>query len=99
MPHAEGSSLITTMVLVLKIYLLTWERERAQVEGGAEGEGQWESQADYLLSVEPDGGLDPTPWDHDLSWNQESDSTNAGALLYNNVKKTELKMWSRFGRI
>ena len=34
-----------------------FEREREQVRGGSEGER--ESQADSLLSVEPNIGLDP----------------------------------------
>ena len=40
--------------------------------GGAEGEGERESQADFLLSVEPHTGSISQPWDQDLSQNQES---------------------------
>ena len=39
----------------------------------AEEDGERESQADYLLSVDPNAGLDSTTLDHDLTWNQESD--------------------------
>ena len=35
------------------------ERERVHMSWG-EGQGQRESQAGYMLSVEPDLGLDPT---------------------------------------
>jgi len=43
--------------------------------GGAEGEGERESQADsLLLSAEPNSGLDSQPQDHDLRRNQESDA-------------------------
>ena len=35
-------------------------------EGGPEGEGE----ADSLLSRKPNMGLDPGPWDHDLSQRQ-----------------------------
>ena len=33
-----------------------------------------ESQADSVLSAEPDVGLISQPWDHKLSWNQEPDT-------------------------
>ena len=50
------------------------ESEHAQMRGGAVGEGERESQAGSLLGMEPDSGLDPGPWDHDLSQNQESNT-------------------------
>ena len=52
---------------ILFIYL-----QRDWVEEGAEGEGDREFQADPPLSTEPEVGLIPQPWDHDLSKNQES---------------------------
>lgn len=36
-------------------------------EGQRERHRERESQAGAILSVELDGGLDPTTWDHDLS--------------------------------
>ena len=42
-------------------FYFTWEREHKQGEG--------EEQADSMLSVEPDVGLDPITWDHDLNQN------------------------------
>ena len=39
---------------------------------GTEGDGEGESQADSMLSGEPDAGFDLTTWDHDLSWIQKS---------------------------
>ena len=42
------------MLSKIKFYLFVLERERSQVEGQAEGgERERESQADSLLSVEP----------------------------------------------
>ena len=39
-----------------------------------ETESGKEYEADYTPSPEPDAGLDPQLWDHDLSQNQESDT-------------------------
>lgn len=39
------------------------KRERARAGGGAEGEEERESQADFPLNVEPDVGLDPMTHD------------------------------------
>ena len=47
-------------MIFLKIYLFLLERARARAGGGAEGEGERKSQADPLLSVEPNVGLDHT---------------------------------------
>ena len=47
-------------------------RARAQVEGRAD---RIPSRL-CAVSVEPDTGLDPTNWNHDLSWNQVRCSTN-----------------------
>ena len=47
----------------LFIYLIKREQEQG---GGAEGEGE----ADSLMSRDPDMGLDPGPWDRDLSCRQ-----------------------------
>lgn len=51
------------------IRFIYWFLERAWT-GRAEGEG--ESQADGMMSVELDRVLISTPWDHHLSQNQES---------------------------
>ena len=45
-----------------------------QEQGGAEGEGERESQADSPLSMKPDTGLCFTMLRSDLSRNQESDA-------------------------
>jgi len=45
------------------IYLFDREREGEQAGGAAEGQGE----AGYPLSREPDRGLIPAAWDHDLS--------------------------------
>ena len=42
--------------------------------GGAEKEGETESEADSALSMELMEGLISQPWDHDLSRNQEWDA-------------------------
>ena len=68
------------------IYLFFLERDRegAWASGGAEGEGEKKkSQADSPLSAEPIQGSILGPWDHDLSWNPESDTlklSHPGAL-------------------
>ena len=46
----------------------------------AEWEGERGSQKDSLLSMEPNLGAISWPWDHDLSWNQESDTQLTKAL-------------------
>ena len=69
-----------TPLYFLQFYLFERKREHMGYRG-SEGEG--ESQADRHPhldpSVEPLAGLNLTtlrlwPWDHDLSWNQESDA-------------------------
>lgn len=47
-------------------YSFTWETEREQAGEGAEGQ----VEAGSLLRREPDKGLIPGPWDHDLSRKQ-----------------------------
>ena len=56
-----GSISIFILFYFLKDFL--YLRERAGKGRGVEGEGE----ADSLLSREPDAGLDPRTWDHDLS--------------------------------
>ena len=41
------------------LFIYLRERERESMGGGAEGEGNRESQADFLLSMELHVGLDP----------------------------------------
>ena len=57
-------------IFLRKFIYLFW-RETVHVqecEGGIEGEGERESQADSPLGVDPDRGLDPTTQrDHNLS--------------------------------
>ena len=63
-------------------YVFYFERDRDSVSGGgAEREGDRESQAGSVWSVvrgqgtEPDTGIElRNPWDHDMSWNQESNT-------------------------
>ena len=52
------------LLKILLIYLTETGREGTQAEGVGEGE------AGFPLSREPDVGLDPGPWDHDLSQRQ-----------------------------
>ena len=47
-------------------FIHLWERERTQVEGGAEAEGE----ADPLWAGSLTWGSIPGPSDHDLSWRQ-----------------------------
>ena len=47
--------------LLFKDFIYLFERELSRAGGGAEGE----EETDYLLSREPDVGLDPRTWDHD----------------------------------
>lgn len=53
----------------LKIYWLIWERECSHEVGG--GQREREHKTDSLLSVRPTWGLISSPWDCDLSRNQE----------------------------
>lgn len=58
---------------------------------GAEEEGQ----GDTMLSTEPNTGLDPTPWDHDLSQKSRvgcltSWATQVPAALYLKIKTKDL---------
>ena len=60
--------------LFLKIYLFEIENVRAH-----EWEGQREREKDNLKQIQcwaqsPAQGLISRPWDHNLSWNQESDT-------------------------
>ena len=50
--------------IYLKDFIYWFERESKQAGWAAEGEGK----ADSPLSKGPNEGLDPGPWDHDLSW-------------------------------
>ena len=53
---------------ILFIYLTERQRETVREETQAEGVG--EGEAGFPLSREPDEGLDPRSWDHDLSRRQ-----------------------------
>ena len=43
----------------LKDFIHLRKKERKQARGGTEGQGERESQADSLRSLEPDPGLNP----------------------------------------
>ena len=58
---------IQTFNFLIFIFLFFREREH---ELGEE-QRERESQAGFTCSTEPDTGLDPGPWDYDLSQNQE----------------------------
>ena len=49
------------------------ERERECVWEGRGGEGEWILGTIHTLGGAQHGSI-PRPWDHDLSWNQESDA-------------------------
>ena len=65
------------MSFLLKDFIYLRDSQREWATKREHGEGHGEGQADSLLRAESD--LNPRPWDHDLSWNQESDN-HPGAL-------------------
>ena len=57
------------------IHLFTLREQRARVGEGQRERGERESQAASTLSVQSQvQDLIPQHWDHDLTWNQESDA-------------------------
>ena len=58
--------------IFLKVYLFTWEREREWALVCAWGEGRRISFQTPRQAWSPLWGWIPWPWDHDLSWNQQS---------------------------
>ena len=61
------------MWIFLKIlFILEGKRQHKEEQRGREKE----SSADSVLSTEPNMRFNPTPRDHDLSQNQELDTTN-----------------------
>ena len=58
-PHSSPDETLPRRYFFLRFIIYFREGERA-LAGGAEGEGERESQADSALSVGPDVGLDLT---------------------------------------
>ena len=66
----DYSELLVWIDHFLKIFIYLRQRETVQEGGGAEREGQVNS----FWAWGPTWGAIAQPWDHDLSWNQESDA-------------------------
>lgn len=74
-------------LLFLKIYIFTREREHTHAEGGGQRERERQSEADSMLRVEPEAGLDPTtlrsgPWAKAKSHTQKIAPPRCPTLLF-----------------
>ena len=57
--ETENFGIVQSCFYGIYLILFIWERERENEQGGARGEGERESQADSMPSMEPNVGLDP----------------------------------------
>lgn len=71
---------MTFRILLFFKDFVSLDRESGHMQVGWGQREAEKSQADSPLSAEPDPGLDPSSWDHDLSGNQESKASPAEPL-------------------